>query len=113
MAREQHLVETVVCDICGKNAEEATTVVLGWGKEQWELDLCQTDISKVTKTFERWITGGRKVRANRSTGKSAKTAKGGSRGNGSDWDYLESVGFTRHRGRKTAAEQEALASREA
>ncbi|MBW3557523.1 MAG: Lsr2 family protein [Actinobacteria bacterium] len=113
MAREQHVVETIICDICGKTAEEATTVVIGWGKEQWEIDLCQVDNAKVSRTFDGWIAGGRKVRATRGSTKSAKGAKGASRGNGSDWDYLESLGFARHRGRKTAAEQEALASREA
>ncbi len=113
MARQQQVIETVICDLCGKKAEEATTVVLGWGREQWELDLCQADNAKVTKTFDGWIGGGRKVRANKGAGKSARAAKGGSNRDGSDWEYLESIGFKRHRGRKTAAEQEALASREA
>ncbi len=112
MARQQQVLETVICDICGKNAEEATSVVLGWGREQWELDLCQGDNAKVTKTFDTWIAGGRKVRANRSAGKSARAAKAASSRSGSDWDYLESIGFKRHRGRKTAAEQEALAGRD-
>lgn len=92
--------------------DDATAVVLGWGKEQWQLDLCGADNAKISKTFDGWIDSGRKVRARKArTARAAKAADGSSRDGSSDWDYLESLGFKRHRGRKTGAEQEALANR--
>ena len=111
MARQQRVLETVICDMCGKEADNAATVVLGWGREQWQLDLCDTDNAKVSKTFDEWIAGGRKVRGTRSTARSGRAARRSTDNGGSDWDYLESLGFKRHRGRKSAAEQEALSAR--
>jgi hypothetical protein len=113
MARQQRVVETVTCDVCGKETENATTVVLGWGKEQWELDLCDEDNAKVSETFDGWIRGARKVRATRGrpSPRSPRDSGGPSNSRQSDWDYLESLGFKRHRGRKTAAEHEALENR--
>lgn len=111
MARQQQVIETVICDMCGKQTDEASTVVLGWGKDQWQLDLCKADNTKIGKTFDTWIAGGRKVRARRASGKAVRPAKSRPGQSGSDWDYLETLGFKRHRGRKSTAELEALAAR--
>ncbi len=111
MARQQQVIETVYCDMCGKQAEDSSTVVLGWGKDQWQLDLCQADNTKIGKTFDGWIAGGRKVRARRTGTKPGSSTRVRSGQSPSDWDYLESLGFKRHRGRKSSAEMDALASR--
>ena len=112
MARQQRVLETVTCDVCGKVVDAASTVVLGWGNEQWELDLCDADNALIGKTFDSWIEGGRKIRASNSTGsKIARSSDKRPTPRLSDWDYLESLGFKRHRGRKTVAEQQALGGR--
>lgn len=105
MARQRQIIETVICDICGKETSDAQTVTLGWGREQWELDLCRADNDKISTQFDKWIESGRKVRARPSSGRSSTAAAK------EDWTYLESLGFKRHRGRKTAEEQAALARR--
>ena len=112
MARRQRVLETVTCDICGKDMDDADTIVLGWGKEQWELDLCDADNEQISKTFDSWIAGGRRVRASRGRGaKAARVSQAPADHGSDDWGYLESLGFKRHRGRKSAAEQDALAKR--
>ncbi len=107
MARQQQIIETVICDLCGRQADDATTVTLGWGRDQWELDLCRADNNKVAKQFDAWIDQGRKVRR-RGAARSARPARANT---SDDWAYLESRGFKRHRGRKSAAEIAALAKR--
>ena len=111
MARQQQVIETVTCDMCGKPTEDASTVVLGWGKDQWQLDLCQADNTKMGKTFDGWIAGGRKVRARKTGAKPVGSTKARPGQSLSDWDYLETLGFRRHRGRKSTAEMDALAAR--
>jgi hypothetical protein len=61
MARQRTILETFTCDVCGAESPEVTTVTLGWGKDQWELDLCEKDNAAVSKTFDSWIENGRKV----------------------------------------------------
>jgi len=107
MARQQQIIETITCDICGREAPDATTVALGWGRDQWELDLCRSDNNKVSKQFDSWIDHGRKVRS-RNASRSDRGAKATSK---DDWAYLEAHGFKRHRGRKSAEELAALAKR--
>jgi Lsr2 len=108
MARTQHVVETVTCDLCGKPAQEDLAVELGCGGEQWRVDLCRADYRRLASQFDKWIANGEPV-SRRATG---RRAKAGTRVNGiDDWVYLESLGFRRHRGRKSSAEVEALAQR--
>lgn len=59
MARQ--IIETIVCDRCGKAAEDATTITIAWGRDQWELDLCEKDNTAVSKIFEDLTNGARKV----------------------------------------------------
>jgi hypothetical protein len=103
MARQKQIIETITCDSCGRQVKDAITATLGWGRDQWELDLCTVDADKLSAQFDKWVENGRKVRANR-----GRRASGPAN---ADWDYLESLGFTRHRGRKTAEEVAALAKR--
>ena len=105
MARIRQIIETITCDLCGKEVEAATTVRLGWGTEQWDLDLCPDDNAAISSTFNGWTEKGRRVRPGAGRG----TARTGAAND--DWTYLESLGFKRHRGRKTAEEQAALARR--
>ena len=108
MARTQLVVETITCDLCGRTADEDLTVTLGWDGEQWRVDLCPSDYKRVASQFDKWIANSETVPAAKSRARRAKKAAS----NGSDdWTYLESLGFTRHRGRKSAAEVEALATR--
>ena len=109
MARNRQIIETVVCDLCGNEAEDAATVTLGWGNDRWELDLCGRDLDRVSAEFDAWVDKGRRARGGRSGG-SASTRRS-SRSTSDDWDYLESLGFKRHRGRKSAEEAAALANR--
>jgi len=110
VARTRQIIETVTCDLCGRQADDASTVRLGWGAEQWELDLCPDDAASVSAAFNAWTAKGRPV---------SGRAGSASRGRGTartpaandDWTYLESLGFKRHRGRKTVEEQAALARR--
>jgi hypothetical protein len=103
MARKRQIIETITCDACGRQTDDAATVTLGWGREQWELDLCATDNDKLSTQFDKWVENGRKIRTTRAL-RSPQAAN-------ADWDYLESLGFKRHRGRKTAEENAALAKR--
>jgi hypothetical protein len=103
MARQRQVIETITCDVCGRETEDATGVTLGWGRDQWELDLCPTDNEKLSTQFDRWIENARRVRATRSAARRA--------GSSDDWDYLETLGFKRHRGRRTQEEIEALSRR--
>jgi hypothetical protein len=108
MARTQTVVETVTCDLCGKPAQEDLGVDLGWNGEQWRVDLCRADHRRVAGQFDKWIANGEPL-AKRAGGRRPK-ARAGTNSN-DDWAYLETRGFTRHRGRKSAAELEALAQR--
>jgi hypothetical protein len=110
MARTQQLVETITCDLCGKPAEEDLTVALGWDGDQWRVDLCQADYNRVASQFDKWIANS-EVAPSRTTAGGKRNGATKKSTSGDDWAYLESRGFKRHRGRKSAAELEALARR--
>jgi hypothetical protein len=126
MGTAQIVVDVVVCDVCGKQGTDLTRVKLGWDSQSWNVDLCPKDYAAVASKFDSWIANGEDAGASRSeprpngqtktvkpVPKKAK-GKGGTRSRASTsdrWDYLESKGFTRHRGRLTQQEQEALAKR--
>lgn len=113
MARARQIIETISCDVCGKEAdEEATTIRLGWGSDQWELDVCEADRAKLSDQFDKWIENARRAGRSGGRGRSAGTSRRKSpAAANADWEYLESLGFTRHRGRKSAEEQAALDNR--
>lgn len=71
MARQRQIIETVTCDVCGQETDDPTGVTLGWGREQWELDLCPTHNAELSSEFERWTSNARRA-----------TGRGGSRGSG-------------------------------
>lgn len=79
MARQRQIIETVTCDVCGEDTDDPTGVTLGWGREQWELDLCPTHNGELSAEFERWTANAR--RASGRGGRS--TAGGGGRSSGS------------------------------
>jgi hypothetical protein len=126
MGVAQIVVDVVVCDVCGKQEPDLTRVKLGWDSQSWNVDLCPRDYAAVGSKFDSWIANGEDAGAPRNqaspNGKAktktpasnkAKTKSATrSRSSTSDrWDYLESKGFSRHRGRLTQQEQEALAKR--
>src|SRR4051794_39460154 len=109
MAPTQQVIETITCDFCGRAVDEDLTVPLGWDGEQWRVDLCESDYHRVATQFDKWIANSESVPALKPRARRQKRASA----NGSDdWTYLESRGFKRHRGRKSGAEMEALASRQ-
>src|SRR5258708_5641277 len=111
MARTQEVVETITCDLCGRSADEDLTVTLGWDGEQWRVDLCPADYKRVATQFDKWIANGEPAPRKQTAARTRRSTRT-KRANGSDeWTYLESLGFKRHRGRKNAAEVEALAGR--
>jgi len=99
MARTRKLVETITCDICGKALKESAPTSIAFGGRRWDLDLCDKDRSLLNRQVAEWTSNARVT--SRRTGRQAEE----------EWSYLESVGFKRHRGRKSAAERDALASR--
>ena len=110
VARQTTTVEVVVCDICGKQSDEAVTVTMGWESRAWELDVCPADNRKLSAQFDRWIGtagggGARLARRRTPSGRRSRTESTG------EWEYLESLGFKKHRGRRSAAEDAALARR--
>ena len=74
MARNRIITETVTCDICGNDTADPTTVTIGWGRDQWEIDLCDKDNKAVSKTFDGWIANGRKVTGRRTRSGSSPAA---------------------------------------
>lgn len=74
MARQRQIIETVTCDVCGEETDDPTGVTLGWGREQWALDLCPAHNSELSADFERWTSNAR-----RAGGRSARS--GSARGN--------------------------------
>lgn len=80
MARQRQIIETVTCDVCGEETDDPTGVTLGWGREQWELDLCPTHNGELSADFERWTANAR--RASGRTGRSNGAAGGGSNRSG-------------------------------
>ena len=77
MARQRQIIETVTCDVCGETTDDATAVTLGWGREQWELDLCPTHNAELSAQFDRWTANARRSTGGRGGGRGSA---GGSRG---------------------------------
>jgi hypothetical protein len=102
MARNRVVIETITCDICGQQVNSPITKRLGNDKEVWELDLCENDAATINGAIAGWTANARKPAAEARRPQKAAT---------DDWKYLESLGFTKHRGRKTPAENAALADR--
>lgn len=102
MARNRVVIETITCDICGDQLRTPITKRIGLDQQSWNLDLCENDAAKVVDQIKTLTANAQK--APPSHRQSVKANKG-------DWEYLESLGFTRHRGRKTPAENAALANR--
>ena len=103
MARNRVILETITCDICGRQIDDAITCRLAVNKDAWDLDLCEDDARTVDAQIELWVANARKA-SSESRRSPAKQSK-------DDWEFLEALGFTRHRGRKTPAENAALANR--
>ena len=78
MARQRQIIETVTCDICGETTDDATAVTLGWGREQWELDLCPTHNAELSRQFDEWTSKARRA-TGRSSSRSSSSGGGGSR----------------------------------
>jgi hypothetical protein len=74
VARQRQIIETVTCDICGEQTDDATAVTLGWGREQWELDLCPTHNAELSGQFDQWTAKARRVTSGRGGGRSAGTS---------------------------------------
>src|SRR5688572_22429979 len=104
MARTQQVIETITCDRCGRLTSEAEQVVLAWGRDQWELDVCPTDMQKLEAQFGKWVAKGRKPSRESRAGHPRRRRREETL---DEWAYLESLGFQRHRGRRSAAEIEA------
>jgi hypothetical protein len=110
MARTRTVVETITCDLCGKPAQDDLTVTLGWDGDQWRVDLCAADYNRVATQFDKWIANSEAAPPRTPAGPRRRTAAKKSTSS-DEWTYLESRGFKRHRGRKSAAELDALAKR--
>lgn len=79
MARQRQIIETVTCDVCGETTEDATAVTLGWGREQWELDLCPTHNAELSSQFDTWTAKARRAtggRSGRGSGGAGSTSAG-------------------------------------
>jgi hypothetical protein len=61
MARTRVVTESITCDSCGSETTDPITVILGWGKDQWELDLCANDEASLSMVLGAWIEKGRKL----------------------------------------------------
>ena len=85
MARQRQIIETVTCDVCGETTDDATAVTLGWGREQWELDLCPAHNAELSQEFERWTANARRAsgRGGRSGGGGRSSSSGGGSSSGS------------------------------
>jgi hypothetical protein len=108
MARTQEILETIRCDLCGRPTQDDLTVTLGWNGEEWRVDLCRADHRRVAGQFDKWIANSERSPRRASARRARRTKI--SNGTG-EWTYLESSGFSRHRGRKSAQQLEALAGR--
>jgi hypothetical protein len=95
------VVESVVCDVCKADAAiHGRDQLVSLGCRRISIDLCDTHLADITAVFDTWAVAGREVARTRSRSTVA-----------ADWEYLESLGFKRHRGRKSAGERAALAAR--
>ena len=76
MARQRQIIETVTCDLCGETTEDATAVTLGWGREQWELDLCPTHNAELSAQFDAWTAKARRTGPSRGGGQRRQATSG-------------------------------------
>lgn len=95
------VIERLFCDICGAELKQPASRTIAIDGERWELELCNKDLKQLQRTFAEWTRHGKQLHSRRRTASQAMD----------EWEYLESRGFTRHRGRKSAAEAAALAER--
>lgn len=100
MSRKHTLVESIACDVCGRPLKKSSPVSIAFAGKKWALDLCDRDQRTVGRQIEQWTASAR------------VTSRRSERQAEDEWTYLESLGFTRHRGRKSAAERAALAGRQ-
>ena len=84
MARQRQIIETVTCDVCGETTQDPTNVTLGWGREQWELDLCPMHNAELSEQFDRWTANARRTSAG-GRGRGGRSS-GGTGGTGSATD---------------------------
>lgn len=101
MGRERVVIERLFCDACGAELKQSAIRTIAINGERWEVELCNKDLKRLQATFAEWTKNARRLQPRRRTASQTKD----------EWDYLESRGFTRHRGRKSAAEAAALAER--
>ena len=112
MARHRQIIETVTCDVCGAQTDDATSVTLGWGREQWELDLCAKDNAELSAAFDGWTSKARRVsgRSARGSGGSRSSGSGGSNAN-TVREWAKSNGYkVGEKGRISAEVREAYAA---
>ncbi len=97
MARQRQIIETVTCDVCGQTTGDPTGVTLGWGREQWELDLCPTHNAELSAEFEKWTASARRAtgRSSRSGSNSGRSANVGGNGEnvGAIREWAKANGF--------------------
>jgi hypothetical protein len=74
VARQRQIIETVTCDVCGETTDDPTNVTLGWGREQWELDLCPTHNAELSQQFDRWTANARRTGSSPRGGRSGGAA---------------------------------------
>jgi hypothetical protein len=102
----RQVIQVVRCDICGQDVTAAPqSERVGLGGRLWSLDLCQEHHELIVTTVHGWTERADEV-ANRPGPRRRRQPT-----NDDEWDYLTSLGFERHRGRKSAAEIEALRQR--
>lgn len=94
MARKRTVIEEITCDLCGKVTNDATTVTLGWGRDQWNLDLCDKDNGEVSRIFDSWIEKGTKVSGRSGGGSRARQTANGSGENEAIRTWARANGFT-------------------
>lgn len=90
--------ELLRCDVCG-TTETTRAHFLAFDNGRWQVDLCRLHLQETEAVITGLASTGEPIIVRR-----RDEAE-------SEWTYLESLGFQRHRGRKTAAEREALAAR--
>lgn len=100
MVRRRVLVESVICDRCNEEVPAGNTWSIGFNGQTWDLDLCAEHQSQLRAEIDRWATIG----ALRMERRSRETSR-------LEWEYLESLGFVRHPGRRSSAERRALDER--
>ncbi len=69
-------------------------MTLGWGREQWELDLCPTHNAELSAQFERWTANARRAGGR---GRSTSARAGGGSGAsdvGAIREWAKANGFT-------------------